>query len=151
MTTSTATGEPDLGSLRETLFCRMLSSMHHLTSEEKADFLVDGKLTVEVGGKNKGADQIIGTKKSLPKRTSGGFRSPDSPLALRLSVLMRLPSSSPALSAFQVSTPKNSSDFYLPVSPDQASKPANAGSDHLRYDLDALPATFCLKASPSVL
>jgi nucleoside-triphosphatase THEP1 len=30
-----------------------------------ADFLVDGELTVEVGGKNKGAEQIVGTKNAF--------------------------------------------------------------------------------------
>lgn len=60
----TATGEPDLGSLRETFFCRMLASAHHITSGAKADFLVDDDITVEVGGKNKGAEQIVGTKKA---------------------------------------------------------------------------------------
>jgi len=59
-----ATGEPDLGSLRETFFCRMLSSLHHVASGEKADFLVDGELTVEVGGRNKGHGQIIGKEKA---------------------------------------------------------------------------------------
>ena len=60
----TATGEPDLGSLRETFFCRILSSSHHITSGAKADFLLDDDITIEVGGKNKGADQITGTKKA---------------------------------------------------------------------------------------
>jgi predicted AAA+ superfamily ATPase len=60
-----ATGEPDLGSLRETFFSRMLSSAHHITLGAKADFLVDGELTVEVGGKNKGAEQIVGTKNAF--------------------------------------------------------------------------------------
>jgi len=55
-----ATSEPDPGSLRETFFCRLVSSAHQVVSGEKADFLVDGNLTVEVGGKNKGHEQIIG-------------------------------------------------------------------------------------------
>ena len=55
-----ATSDPDLGALRETFFCRMVSSAHHVASGDKADFLVDGSLTVEVGGKNKGHEQIIG-------------------------------------------------------------------------------------------
>jgi predicted AAA+ superfamily ATPase len=55
-----ATSEPDPGSLRETFFCRLVSSAHQAVSGEKADFLVDGNLTVEVGGKNKGHEQIIG-------------------------------------------------------------------------------------------
>ena len=55
-----ATSEPDPGSLRETFFCRLVSSAHQVVSGEKADFLVDGNLTVEVGGKKKGHEQIIG-------------------------------------------------------------------------------------------
>jgi len=54
------TGEPNLGSLRETFFCRMLSANHSVASGGKADFLLDAKFTVEVGGKNKGQDQIVG-------------------------------------------------------------------------------------------
>jgi uncharacterized protein len=55
-----ATSEPDPGALRETFLCRMVSSAHHVSSGEKADFLIDGSLTVEVGGKNKGHGQILG-------------------------------------------------------------------------------------------
>ena len=55
-----ATSEPEPGSLRETFFCRLVSSAHQVVSGEKADFLVDGNLTVEVGGKNKGHEQIMG-------------------------------------------------------------------------------------------
>ena len=55
-----ASGEPDLGSLRETFFCRMVSAMHSVSSGGRADFLVDGKFTIEVGGKKKGQEQISG-------------------------------------------------------------------------------------------
>jgi predicted AAA+ superfamily ATPase len=55
-----ASGEPDLGSLRETFFCRMVSAMHSVSSGGRADFLVDGKFTIEVGGKSKGQEQISG-------------------------------------------------------------------------------------------
>jgi predicted AAA+ superfamily ATPase len=54
------TGLPDLGSLRETFLCRMLSAGHSLSSGAKADFLVDENFTIEVGGKNKGYEQIAG-------------------------------------------------------------------------------------------
>jgi predicted AAA+ superfamily ATPase len=53
-------GEPDLGSLRETFFCRMVSSRHGVSSCGRADFLVDGEITIEVGGKNKGQEQLEG-------------------------------------------------------------------------------------------
>ena len=55
-----ASGEPDLGSLRETFFCRMVSAMHSVSSGGRADFLVDGKFTIEVGGKKKRQEQISG-------------------------------------------------------------------------------------------
>ena len=55
-----ASGEPDMGSLRETFFCRMVSAKYSVASGGRADFLVDGKFTIEVGGKNKGQDQITG-------------------------------------------------------------------------------------------
>jgi hypothetical protein len=38
----------------------MISAGHSVTSGERADFLVDEKFTVEVGGKNKGHEQIAG-------------------------------------------------------------------------------------------
>jgi len=55
-----ATGDPDLGSLRETFFCRMVSAKHSVASGGRADFQVDGEMTIEVGGKNKGQEQIVG-------------------------------------------------------------------------------------------
>lgn len=55
-----ATVEPDLGSLRETFFGRMVSSRHGVASGGRADFLVDGEITIEVGGKNKGQEQLAG-------------------------------------------------------------------------------------------
>jgi hypothetical protein len=42
----------------------MLSSLHNVGSGEKADTLVDGKITVEVGGENKGHDQTAGGEKA---------------------------------------------------------------------------------------
>jgi hypothetical protein len=38
----------------------MVSAKYSVASGGRADFLVDGKFTIEVGGKNKGQDQIIG-------------------------------------------------------------------------------------------
>jgi hypothetical protein len=45
--------KPDKGTLRETFFMNQLSFVHHLTLPPEGDFLVDGKYTFEVGGKNK--------------------------------------------------------------------------------------------------
>jgi predicted AAA+ superfamily ATPase len=59
-----ATGQPDLGSLRETFFCRVLSVGHRVSSADRADFMVDEVMTFEVGGKTKGSEQITGKKQS---------------------------------------------------------------------------------------
>ena len=59
-----ATGQPDIGSLRETFFGRMLNSAHRVTAGERADFIVDMKLNFEIGGKNKGTEQIAGSGNS---------------------------------------------------------------------------------------
>jgi predicted AAA+ superfamily ATPase len=48
------------GNLRETFFVNIVSSFYKLSTVEKGDFLVDGKYTVEVGGKNKGFSQVRG-------------------------------------------------------------------------------------------
>jgi hypothetical protein len=44
--------------VRETFFASMLSSKHTLHYLDRGDFLVDEKYVFEVGGKNKGFDQI---------------------------------------------------------------------------------------------
>jgi predicted AAA+ superfamily ATPase len=46
------------GTVRETFFASMLSSKHTLHYLDRGDFLVDEKYVFEVGGKNKGFDQI---------------------------------------------------------------------------------------------
>lgn len=48
----------DIGSLRETFFCRMLIGRHKICSAVKADFIIDDALTFEVGGRNKGGGQL---------------------------------------------------------------------------------------------
>jgi hypothetical protein len=42
----------------------MVSARHAIASGGRADFLVDGKMTIEVGGKNKGQEQIVGKEKA---------------------------------------------------------------------------------------
>jgi predicted AAA+ superfamily ATPase len=49
----------NIGTLRETFFLSMLSQKHEVKLPETGDFLVDKKL-FEVGGKNKGFEQIKG-------------------------------------------------------------------------------------------
>ena len=48
------------GHVRETFFINQLKESHRLQYAEKGDFLVDEKYTFEVGGKNKGLNQIQG-------------------------------------------------------------------------------------------
>jgi hypothetical protein len=53
------------GNLRETFFMLNLSEKNQVESSETADFLIDGKYTFEVGGKNKGQKQIKNTPDSF--------------------------------------------------------------------------------------
>jgi predicted AAA+ superfamily ATPase len=48
----------NIGSLRETFFLNQLSSKHQVNASPDSDFLVDGALTFEVGGKNKTPKQV---------------------------------------------------------------------------------------------
>ena len=52
--------KPDIGNLRETFFFNQLKTTGEVTSAKKADFTVNGKYIFEVGGKNKGHEQIMG-------------------------------------------------------------------------------------------
>jgi len=54
--------KPDIGNLRETFFFNQLQAVSNITSANKADFTVDNKYIFEVGGKNKGHEQITGLK-----------------------------------------------------------------------------------------
>ena len=55
----------DVGARRETFFVNQVSMSHELTLANRADFIVDGKYTFEVGGKNKDSSQIRGIKNSF--------------------------------------------------------------------------------------
>ncbi|MEA3331346.1 MAG: AAA family ATPase [Campylobacterota bacterium] len=48
----------DIGTLRETYFVSNVSTKHKLYYIDKGDFLIDEIYTVEIGGKNKGFEQI---------------------------------------------------------------------------------------------
>lgn len=48
----------DKGSLRETFFANQVSFQNKLNHPVKGDFLVDGKYTFEIGGKNRNTSQI---------------------------------------------------------------------------------------------
>ena len=52
----------NVGNVRETFFVSMLYKKHLLNYVDRGDFLIDEKITVEIGGKNKGFAQI----KDLP-------------------------------------------------------------------------------------
>lgn len=55
-------GNVNEGNLRETFFANQVGYQHQLDYSEQSDFLVDGKYTFEIGGSNKGTQQI----KDLP-------------------------------------------------------------------------------------
>ena len=48
----------DIGTIRETYFAAMTSYKHSLYYVDQGDFLIDEKITIEVGGTNKGFKQI---------------------------------------------------------------------------------------------
>lgn len=50
----------DTGTIRESFILNQLSFKHLVTEANNADFLVDDKITIEAGGKNKGFSQITG-------------------------------------------------------------------------------------------
>jgi hypothetical protein len=50
--------DANIGNVRETFFLSMLSSKHNLSAASTGDFLVDKKYIFEIGGKNKGFEQI---------------------------------------------------------------------------------------------
>ena len=53
------------GTLRETFFINQVQVLHSVTSTDRGDFLVDGKYTFEIGGKNKTDSQITGLKNAF--------------------------------------------------------------------------------------
>jgi predicted AAA+ superfamily ATPase len=57
--------ETDRGANRETFFINQLSLLHRVNWSEKGDFVVDGKYTVEIGGKNKSGKQIRDVRNSF--------------------------------------------------------------------------------------
>ena len=56
--------KPDIGNLRETFFLNQLKVVGKVTSADRADFIVCDNYVFEVGGKNKGHEQIVGLKNS---------------------------------------------------------------------------------------
>ena len=52
--------KPETGNMRETFFFNQLQAVSEVTSANRADFTIDGRYIFEIGGKNKGHEQIIG-------------------------------------------------------------------------------------------
>ena len=55
----------ETGTLRETFFVNQLAYQHQVEYAQKADFLIDRRYTIEVGGQSKGGKQIAGTPDSF--------------------------------------------------------------------------------------
>lgn len=55
---SLESNKPNIGNLRETFFFNQLQTVKEISSSPKADFKVDKQYTFEIGGKNKGHEQI---------------------------------------------------------------------------------------------
>ena len=52
------TTEADIGTVRETFFMNQLSKDHEVVAPKSGDFLIDGTLTFEIGGRNKSFHQV---------------------------------------------------------------------------------------------
>jgi predicted AAA+ superfamily ATPase len=57
--------KPEQGTLRETFFANQLRVKHKISLPSRGDFLIDEKWTIEIGGKNKSAEQIRGIDNSF--------------------------------------------------------------------------------------
>ena len=51
-------GKENIGNMRETFFAGMLGGNHQISVPKRGDFFVDGSYTFEIGGRNKGFEQI---------------------------------------------------------------------------------------------
>ena len=56
------TEKPNMGTIREIFFLCMLSQSHFIAAPKNGDFVVDGKILFEVGGKGKIFDQAKSEK-----------------------------------------------------------------------------------------
>jgi len=57
--------EPEIGTIREAFFANQLQEQHTLTTTKQGDFIVNGKVTFEIGGKNKSFKQIRNVEDSF--------------------------------------------------------------------------------------
>jgi uncharacterized protein len=60
-----SSGEPDKGNLRESFFVSQLQHIYKISLIEKADFIIDDKYVVEIGGRNKTKKQIKNIENSF--------------------------------------------------------------------------------------
>jgi len=56
---------PNIGTLRESFFASVLSEVGSIYYVDRGDFLVNEKYIFEIGGKNKGFEQIKGIENSF--------------------------------------------------------------------------------------
>jgi len=56
---------PEIGTIREGFFANQLQEQHTVTTTKQGDFMVNGKITFEVGGKDKGFKQIKDMKNAF--------------------------------------------------------------------------------------
>ena len=54
--------KPNVGTVRETFFCNQLGYKHQVEYNKRGDYLIDHKLTFEIGGKSKDGKQIAQTE-----------------------------------------------------------------------------------------
>ena len=52
--------KPDIGNLRETFFFNQLKAANEVYSAKRGDFTINNTYIFEIGGKNKGHEQIVG-------------------------------------------------------------------------------------------
>ncbi len=57
--------DANIGNVRETFFFNQLRFKHQVNASKTADFLIDGKFTFEIGGKNKSKKQIKNIKNAF--------------------------------------------------------------------------------------
>ncbi len=50
----------DIGNVRENFFCQPIALLPQINVSKESDFFIDGRYTFEVGGRNKGKQQING-------------------------------------------------------------------------------------------
>ena len=60
-----ASEKPNMGTIREIFFLCMLSQSHLVAAPKNGDFVVDGKILFEVGGKGKSFDQVKSEKNAF--------------------------------------------------------------------------------------